>query len=127
MKITTEKKVEKNDKPFAQRAVWRNGGSSPQTILCKIARYYPAGSSVEAATAPSRWDVVCNFADSAVIPEPEQKTDLETFFERPVYRLKKRNNNLIIYPVFAQKENSEKKSNPKKKPIDSVWNNGKRF
>ena len=31
---------------------------SPQTILCEIARYYPAASSVEAATAPSRWDVV---------------------------------------------------------------------
>jgi len=31
---------------------------SPQTILCEIARYYPAGSSVEAATSPSRWDVV---------------------------------------------------------------------
>jgi len=30
---------------------------SPQTILWKIARYYPAASSVEAATAPSRWDV----------------------------------------------------------------------
>ena len=26
----------------------------PQTILCEFARYYPAGSSVEAATAPSR-------------------------------------------------------------------------
>ena len=33
---------------------------SPQTILCEIARYYPAGSSVEAATAPSRWDVSSN-------------------------------------------------------------------
>ena len=29
----------------------------PQTILCEFARYYPAGSSVEAATAPSRFDV----------------------------------------------------------------------
>ena len=28
---------------------------SPQTILGEIERYYPAGSSVEAATAPSRW------------------------------------------------------------------------
>ena len=25
----------------------------------KLARYYPAASSVKAATAPSRWDVVC--------------------------------------------------------------------
>jgi len=38
----------------------------PQTILCEFARYYPAASSVEAATAPSRWDVRGNFADSAV-------------------------------------------------------------
>jgi len=30
----------------------------PQTILCKLARYYPAASSVEAATSPSRFDVV---------------------------------------------------------------------
>jgi len=29
----------------------------PQTILWEFARYYPAGRSVEAATAPSRWDV----------------------------------------------------------------------
>jgi len=29
----------------------------PQTILCEIERYYPAASSVEAATAPSRWNV----------------------------------------------------------------------
>ena len=33
---------------------------SPQTILCEIARYSPAGSSVEAATAPSRLDVSSN-------------------------------------------------------------------
>ena len=32
----------------------------PQTILCEFARYYPAGSSVEAATAPSRFDVAGN-------------------------------------------------------------------
>ena len=32
---------------------------SPQTILLEFARYYPAGSSVEAATASSRWDVTC--------------------------------------------------------------------
>ena len=31
----------------------------PQTILWKIARLSPAGSSVKAATAPSRFDVVC--------------------------------------------------------------------
>jgi len=31
---------------------------TPQTILYKFARYYPAASVVEAATSPSRWDVV---------------------------------------------------------------------
>jgi len=29
----------------------------PQTILWEFARYYPAGSSMEAATASSRFDV----------------------------------------------------------------------
>ena len=38
---------------------------SPQTILCEFLRYYPAGSSVEAATSPSRWDVTGKSADSA--------------------------------------------------------------
>jgi len=32
---------------------------APQTILCGNERLYPAGSVVEAATTPSRWDVVC--------------------------------------------------------------------
>ena len=31
---------------------------TPQTILCGNERLYPAGSSVGAATTPSRWDVV---------------------------------------------------------------------
>ena len=31
---------------------------TPQTILYKFARYYPAASLVEAATSQSRWDVV---------------------------------------------------------------------
>ena len=31
----------------------------PQTILCGNERLYPAGSVVEAATTPSRWDVTC--------------------------------------------------------------------
>jgi hypothetical protein len=44
----------------SQRAVWRNGGIIPQTILWEIARYFPAASSVEVATAPSRRDVMCN-------------------------------------------------------------------
>ena len=33
---------------------------TPQTILCGNERLYPAGSSVEAATTPNRWDVKCN-------------------------------------------------------------------
>ena len=38
---------------------------TPRTILCGNERLYPAGSSVEAATTPSRWDVVCNVGQSA--------------------------------------------------------------
>ncbi|MDR0303670.1 MAG: hypothetical protein LBH98_02715 [Chitinispirillales bacterium] len=44
-------------KTCIQRAVWHNGGITPQTILWEFGRYYPAASSVEAATAPSRRDV----------------------------------------------------------------------
>ena len=33
---------------------------SPQIKQCKLASYYPAGSSVEAATTPSRRHVRCN-------------------------------------------------------------------
>ena len=36
------------------RAVWRNGGRSPQKRQCEFESLYPAGSSVEAATTPSR-------------------------------------------------------------------------
>jgi hypothetical protein len=32
----------------------------PQIIQCKLASYYPAASSVEAAASPSRHYVVCN-------------------------------------------------------------------
>jgi hypothetical protein len=45
---------------FGATLWWRNGGSSPQTILCKFGRYHPAESSVEAATAPSRRAVIGN-------------------------------------------------------------------
>ena len=31
---------------------------APQKRQCKLTRKYPAGSLVEAATTPSRWDVV---------------------------------------------------------------------
>ena len=33
---------------------------APQKRQCKFGSLYPAGSSVEAATTPSRWDVGCN-------------------------------------------------------------------
>ena len=36
---------------------------TPQKMQYEFGSYYPAGSSVEAATAPSRWDVRGNFAD----------------------------------------------------------------
>jgi hypothetical protein len=43
-----------------QRAVWRNGDITPQTILWEIERLSPAATAVEAATAPSRRDVSGN-------------------------------------------------------------------
>ena len=33
---------------------------APQKRQCKFEREYPAGSLVEAATTPSRWDVIGN-------------------------------------------------------------------
>jgi hypothetical protein len=44
--------------PAPNEAVWRNGGSSPQKVLWDFGSLYPAGSSVEAATTPSRLDVI---------------------------------------------------------------------
>jgi hypothetical protein len=44
--------------PAYNEAVWRNGGSSPQKVKCEFGSLSPAGSVVEAATTPSRWDVV---------------------------------------------------------------------
>ena len=38
---------------------------TPQTILCGNERLYPAGTVVEAATTPSRWDVSSKSWDSA--------------------------------------------------------------
>jgi hypothetical protein len=38
---------------------------APQTILCKLARYSPAASSVEAATTQSRRNVIGNGRDTA--------------------------------------------------------------
>ena len=38
---------------------------SPQKRQCGFESLYPAGKVVEAATTPSRWDVVCNGGGSA--------------------------------------------------------------
>jgi len=40
---------------------------TPQTILYKFARYYPAASVVEAATSPSRLSAVCKSAKSVAM------------------------------------------------------------
>jgi hypothetical protein len=51
--------TEEDDKmPAANEAVWRNGGSSPREVQCEIGSLSPARSSVEAATTPSRLDVM---------------------------------------------------------------------
>jgi hypothetical protein len=44
----------------ANEAVWRNGGGSPQKVQYEFGSLSPAGSSVEAATTPSRWGVSGN-------------------------------------------------------------------
>ena len=47
--------------PAANGRFGAMAAATPQTIFWEIARYHPAGSSVEATTAPSRFDVVCQF------------------------------------------------------------------
>ena len=50
--------LEKKDKMYClQRAVWRNGGSTPLKVQCEHERKYPAETLVEAATTPSRHPV----------------------------------------------------------------------
>ena len=61
LKFTTEKK-----KISAWNATAYNerfcviAAVNPQIMQCELANYYPAGSSVEAATAPSRHHVINN-------------------------------------------------------------------
>ena len=50
---------------YTQRAVWRNGGSSPQKVQWKLVTDCPAGSSMEAATTPSRHHVMCKRATAS--------------------------------------------------------------
>jgi hypothetical protein len=53
--------------PAYNEAVWRNGGSIPQKVRCEFGSLPPAGSSVEAATTPSRWDVVGKFGGQRTV------------------------------------------------------------
>ena len=45
---------------------------TPQKRQCKFETLYPAETAVEAATTPSRWDVVCNVGDSALPTMPRE-------------------------------------------------------
>jgi hypothetical protein len=47
-----------NKMPSHNERFGASGAVTPQTILYKFARYYPAGTAVEAPPAPSRWDVI---------------------------------------------------------------------
>jgi hypothetical protein len=74
--------------PALNEAVWRNGGSSPQKVQCDFGSLPPARSSVEAATTPSRWDVVGNAAKARWIKyrtkkkvQPENVTENTDFWK----------------------------------------------
>ena len=47
---------------------------APQTILCEFESLYPAGSLVEAATTPSRWDVRGNAGATQRFEKAKKKT-----------------------------------------------------
>ena len=56
--------MKKNEYGKHRTANWRFGvmaAVAPQKQQCKFETLYPAGSSVEAAAAPSRWDVSRHF------------------------------------------------------------------
>ena len=53
---------------------------APRKRQCEIAREYPAGSSVGAATTPSRWDVVGN--GGTVQWENETKLRLKMMYKQ---------------------------------------------
>jgi len=54
---------------------------APRTILCGNERLYPAGTAVEAATTPSRWDVKSNKIASKFSPLKEIHSFLCVNFE----------------------------------------------
>jgi len=53
-------KLSGHKSPSANVRFGASGAVTPQTILYKFARYYPAASVVEAPPTQSRWDVGCN-------------------------------------------------------------------
>jgi hypothetical protein len=61
---------------------------SPQKVQCKFASLYPAASSVEAATAPSRWDVVCNTARVSSRKYRLEKNLLPESVEETIFQIK---------------------------------------
>jgi len=53
-------------KGLVQRAVCKITALTPQKMQCEFENYYPAGTLniSEAATSPSRWDLVCKRRES---------------------------------------------------------------
>ena len=58
--------AEKQKMPACNGRFGVMAAAPPRTILCGNERLYPAGSFVEAATTPSRWDVVCNSGRASI-------------------------------------------------------------
>jgi hypothetical protein len=52
--------------------------ASPQIVQCKLARYYPAASSVEAATSQSRLPVVGKRGGQRVRTRQRQRNKIES-------------------------------------------------
>jgi hypothetical protein len=48
---------------------------APRKRQCELGSYYPAGTLVEAATAPSRWDVVRHFGSRSAIVKRKNKVN----------------------------------------------------
>ena len=60
---------------------------APQKRQCKFETLYPAGSVVEAATTPSRWDVVGNAAEVRTRTFGERITAKICTFAEKLYNL----------------------------------------
>jgi hypothetical protein len=114
------KKTGKN--ASVQRAVWRNGGITPQTILWEFGRYYLAASSVGAATAPSRWDVV---AQSASLLAPQRLVRLHRELRSSLRELRTTHGfaKLRVCGGFAPPRNFAKPCEPLPASKDSAVDN----